>query len=84
MHRRVAGGEAVGVGVAFDVGQPQRLRLADQLAEDAAPARQVADVPPALLVDADVDETFELAAFGVEHAERRVPRPGQLPRRLDH
>ena len=38
-------GEAVGAGMAVDVGEAQRARLLDQQAEHAAAARQVADRP---------------------------------------
>ena len=43
LHRRVVAGEPDRARVVGDVVQPQRLRVPDQHAEDAAPARQVAD-----------------------------------------
>ena len=44
-----------------DVVEPQRARVVDQDAEHAAAARQVADRPVRLLVDADGEEALELA-----------------------
>ncbi len=82
VHRRVAGREAVGMGVLFDVAQPQRHRLANQLAEDPAATRQAADRAFGLVADAEVDEAFELGATGVEHAQCRVLGRGDLARRL--
>ena len=73
VHRWVPGREAVGVGMPFDVGQSQGSGVPDQLAEDAPPARQVADLPFRLVVDAEVDEALELGVVGVQHAERCVP-----------
>ncbi len=73
-HRRVAGREAVGAGVVADAGQPQRPRILDQHAEDAAPAREVADRAPPLGVDAVREEALELAPLVVEDAERDVAR----------
>ena len=67
-----------------DPRQPQRLRIADQLAEDAVAARQRADPLAQLVVDPDGEEASQLALVVVEDAERRVPRPGQLARGLDH
>ena len=82
-HRRVAGREAVGAGVAADAGEPQRARVVDQHAEDAAPARQVADRAPPLGIDPAGEEALELAALGVEDAERDVARARQVRRDRD-
>ena len=65
-----------------EVVQPQRLRLADQHPEDAAPARQVADLRAQVVVDAVGDELLQLDPVRVDHAERRVASAGQLGRRL--
>ena len=67
-----------------DLGQAQRARLLDQQAEHAAPARQVADRPPRLLVDAVGDEALQFVAVLVEHAEGGVAGPGQLAGDLEH
>ncbi len=83
-HRRVPGGEAVGAGVVADVAEPQRPWLLDQQAEHAAAARQVADRPPSLVVDAVGDEALELVPVFVEHAERGVARAGQLAGDFEH
>ena len=61
----------------------QRPRIVDEHAEDAAPARQVADRAVRLGVDAARDEALELAPVAVEDAERGVPRAGDLARRLE-
>ncbi len=58
--------------------QPQRLRMADQLAEHAAPARQVADVGDLLLGQSRGDEALEALAARVEHPERRIARARHL------
>ena len=58
-------------------------RLADQHAEDAAAAREVADRGLRLGVDAGGQEALELRAARVDHAERRVARAGQLGGGLD-
>jgi fructose-bisphosphate aldolase class 1 len=65
-----------------DVAQPQWDRLADQLAEDAASARQVADRPLGPIVDPEVDKTLELGAIAVKHTQRRVLGRGELSRSL--
>ena len=82
-HGRVAGREAVGLGVRADVRKAQRARVADQDAEDAPAAGQVADRPMRGGIDPGGQEALELPAVGVEHAERRVPRPCQRAGRLD-
>ncbi len=83
-HRWVAGGEAVGAGVATDLGQAQRARLLDQQAEHAAAARQVADRAARLLVDAVGDEALQFVAVLIEHAEGGVAGPGQVAGDLEH
>ena len=45
-HRRVVRREPVAVGVLAEVGQPDRLRVDDQQAEDAVALGQVADGAP--------------------------------------
>jgi hypothetical protein len=64
--------------VAYDVVQAQRTRVANQHAEDAAAARQLADRGVGLGVDAVRDEALELLAARVEDAESRVACAGQL------
>ena len=61
LHRRMARREADRARIVRDVVQPQRRRVADEDAEDAAPARQVADLAPRRLVDAGRDESLETA-----------------------
>ena len=54
--------------------------LLDQLAEQAAAARERRDPPPRLVVDAERLEVLELGARLVEHADRRVAGARQLAR----
>ena len=82
-HRRVRDREAVGPRVRAHVVQAQRMRVGDQHAEHAAPARGVADRPVGLLVDPGGDEALEPLAALVEHADRRVPGAGQLARDVE-
>ena len=65
-----------------DVREPQRLRIPDQLAEDAAAMWQLADRRAQLVVDAHCDEAFELTPLDIEDPESRVPGAGQLARDL--
>ena len=60
LHRRMAGRKTVGVRMGAHVGQPQRNRMRDQLAEHPSSLRQIADPFPIVLVDADRDEPLEL------------------------
>ena len=64
--------------------QPQRLAIADQHAEDPAPARELADRPVRLLVDPRREEALEPLAALVEHADRRVAGARQLARDVEH
>ena len=82
MHRGMGGRKAVGLRVRAHIAQAKRARIVDQHAEDSAPARQVADRAVGLLVDAACQEALELLAPLVEHADRRVPRSGELLRDL--
>ena len=70
--------------VPADIGQAQRLRIADEDAEDAAAARKVADRAVRRLVHPRREEPVELPATLVEDAERRVAGAGQLAGGLDH
>jgi hypothetical protein len=70
--------------VLADHRDPQRAWVVDQHAENAAPARQVADRAVRLGVDALRDEPLELAAVAVQDPQRGVARTGDLPRRLEH
>lgn len=73
------GREAVAARMLADVTQSQRLRFADQLAEDSASARKVADGLLGFLVDTGDQEALEFAAIGVEDPDRGVACAGQLP-----
>ncbi|MEZ4588382.1 MAG: hypothetical protein R2909_18545 [Gemmatimonadales bacterium] len=83
-HRRVPRGESVGSGVGGHVGEAKRLGVPDQLAQYAVPSRQVADLGAGGVVDTERKEAFQLATALVEDAERRVARPGQLARCVEH
>jgi hypothetical protein len=75
--------EAVGLRVLADARDTQRLGAVDQDAEDAAPARQVANAAVRLGVDAARDEALELAAVTIEDSERRIARACDLACRLE-
>ena len=81
-HRRVVGREPEAVGVLAQVGQPQRLGVDDEQAEDAVPLGQVADEPVGVVVDPDGDELRQAGAGVVEHAEGAVAGVDQPDRRL--
>ena len=83
-HRRVLRREAVAARVLADVGQAQRLGMADQLAQDAAAAGKLADRAPRGLVDAGGQEAFELLPVLIEDPDGRVARSGQLAPGLEH
>ena len=57
-----------------DVGQAKRLRVADQLAQDAGAAGKLADRAPCGLVDAGGQEAFELLTLLIEDPDGRVAR----------
>jgi len=69
--------------VRADVVEAQRARVADQHAEDAAAAREVADAAVGLLVDARGEEALERLAPLVEHADRGVAGAGHVARRFE-
>ena len=81
-HRRMSRREADRARILREVVQPQRPRLADQHPEDAAPARQVADLRAQVVVDAVGDELLQLDPVRVDHAERGIASAGQLGRGL--
>jgi hypothetical protein len=83
LHRRVVRRKSGGAGVAREVVQPQRLRVADQHAENAAPARQLTDRCVRLGIDPRRQEPLERLPCLVDHAERGVASAGELGRRLD-
>jgi hypothetical protein len=70
--------KAVAVRILANVAQTQWVRVGDQESEYAAPARQVADRGPRLLVDPDGQELLELRPFLVENAERGIASSGDL------
>ena len=67
-----------------DPSQPQGSRVADQLAQDAAAVRELADALPRGVVETQREKAVEVAPRLAEHAERRIPRAGQVARRLEH
>ena len=79
-HRRMRERKAVGLRVRADVGQAERLRLADQHAEHAAPARKVADRPVRLLVDPAVRKRSSRRAARRARRSRRNARPSTRAR----
>ncbi len=83
-HRRMADREPIRVGMATDIGQPQRLRIADQLAEQPAAGRKRSDAAAGRLIDPVGEEAAELGAIRVEYPQRGVAGVGQLPRGVQH
>jgi hypothetical protein len=84
LHRRMPDRKAVGVRMLADRGQPQRLRIVDQHAQHATPARQIPDRLLRRLIDAGRQEALELLPTLVEDPQRRIARPGQLARPIEH
>ena len=76
------GGNPTERGSARDVGDAQRPRLLDQQPEHAVPGRRVADRGALLVGDAVGDELVDAPVLA-EHAERPVPRAGDLDGELD-
>ncbi len=60
----------------------KRAGVADQRAEDAAAARERADLRRGVGVDADVEEPLEAGPGLVDHAERRIAGAGEGGRYL--
>ena len=81
-HRRVVRREPHRVRMRAEHGQPDRLRLLDEQAQDPLAAREVADQRPLLVVEAGGDELDQEVA-AADHAQRGVLRAGELARRLD-
>ena len=82
VHRRMVGRKADGARIVADRLQPQRARVGDQGAENAAAAREISDLRNGLLVEAGVDEALEPRTGGIDHAQRRVAGAGQCGGRL--
>ena len=70
--------------MAAHIGQAQRARVADQLAQHAPAGRQRADGAALLLVDPARHEPGQAVTRLVQHAQRRVARAGELAGRLQH
>ncbi len=83
-HRRVAVGEAVGALMPTDVGEPQRPRVGDQLAQHPAPSRERPDRLALHLVDPNRDEAIELGVRGAQHPQCGIARASKLARGLQH
>lgn len=67
-----------------NIGQPQRHRVCDELSEHAPPPGQRPDLTSCRLVDAQREESRQLAAGLIEHPKRRILRVGQVAARLEH
>ena len=81
-HRRMVGREADRARIVGDRLEPQRAGVGDQRAEDAAAAREGADLRRRVGVDAGVEEALERRPGLVDHAERRIAGAGQGGRGL--
>src|SRR5665213_2787177 len=62
-HRWMIRREAEGCRMFLEIVQPQRARVVDQEAEDAAAARQGSDTFDGLVIDADGDELREPVSY---------------------
>ncbi len=82
VHRRVVRREAVATRVDRDVGDPERLVLADDQAEEAMAAGQGADRRPRRRAHAGRDEALDDAVL-VDDAQRGVARPDERPDLVD-
>ena len=67
-----------------DLGQSQRRRIPDQLAQHPAALRQRTDCLPRLVIDTEVQEALEVRLCEIEDAEGGVARVGQVPRGLEN
>ena len=76
--------ETVGLRVIPDRTQPQRPRVMDQYAQHAVPAGYIPQRPARRLIDPHSQELLELLMARIQDAQCRIPRPGQLPRGLQH
>jgi hypothetical protein len=83
VHRRVPRRQPEGARMRAEVVEDDRARVLDQQAEDAAPARELADRRARLGAHARGQEALKPPPAGVEHAERRVAGAGQLPGHVD-
>ena len=83
-HRGMAGREPVRPRMRGHVGQAQRPRVADQLAQHPATARKRSDPAARLLVQAGVEEALEPVLAFVEDAEGGIASVRQLGRGLKH
>jgi len=70
-------------GIFAEIVQPQRLRVADQDAENPPAAWEISDRRMRLGVDAGRQEALQTRPRLVDHPQRRIPRSGQLHGGLD-
>ena len=82
LHRGMPLGEPVRSRMGGHIGQPQRLRVGDQLAEQAPALGPVVNLLDLLLVQAHRDELGQRAAFA-DDPERAVPGIDERDRGLD-
>ena len=83
LHRRMARGKPDRPWILGDRVQTKGPRVADQRAENATAARQIADACARLVVDSVGDETLETGPGRIDHAEGRIARAGHQCRSLD-
>ena len=83
LHRRMVGWKSYGARIVAEVVQPQRLRVADEHAENSPSSWKVADRGVCLRVDAGREEALQPLPGTVDDAQRGVPCAGELSRSLD-
>src|SRR5215207_6334177 len=84
VHRRVMGWKSVGVGMAREIGQPDRGGLADHEAQDPVAPWRWPDAGPELRVDSVGDEALQEATVRRQYADGGVPRTDDLRRDEHH
>jgi hypothetical protein len=77
-------GEAVGVGVLSEVGQPDRFGLADHESEDAVTSRRPADTRSEFGVDPVGGKALQKPPVGRDHPDGRVAGADHLGSHLHH
>ena len=83
VHRGMASREPGRRAMHGEVGQPQRVRVTDELAQDAVAGRRRPDGGNGRVVDADGDELRQPLTTFVDHAQCAVRRVHQADRDLD-
>ena len=82
LHRRMVSRKSNGARIVAELVEPQRLRVADEHAQDAPSSREVADRGMCLRIDASREEAFQPLARTIDDPERGVLCARELSRGL--